>query len=212
MEDHIDRGPGFTHHRRAKVFPALDCRITDCARPVRYKRDRLCAMHYTRIKRHGDALVNMHGARITRHPSYTSWMNMIKRCSSPVHRSYPSYGGRGVKVCHRWVGADGFSHFVEDMGVRPSGCSLDRIDVNGNYEPSNCRWATTLQQVLNRRMNRNNTSGIRGVSFVASSGKRRAFSKRAYAYVSLGYFDTKEAAVAARRRYDNEVIKPLLGC
>ena len=72
---------------------------------------------------------------------------MILRCHHPDHGSYRIYGARGIKVCQRW--RDDFQNFLADMGERPEGKTLDRIDPNGNYEPSNCRWATIKQQRAN---------------------------------------------------------------
>jgi hypothetical protein len=81
---------------------------------------------------------------LCRTPTYNSWASMWNRCNSVD----PRYGGRGISVCKRWKD---FRLFLKDLGVRPSGRTLDRIDVNGNYEPSNCRWATMQQQRQNRR-------------------------------------------------------------
>lgn len=82
-------------------------------------------------------------------PTYSSWRGMIVRCEQPSQRAYPNYGGRGIRVCERWRGS--FDAFLMDMGPRPEGCTLDRIDVNGNYEASNCRWATPKEQSANKR-------------------------------------------------------------
>lgn len=83
--------------------------------------------------------------------AHTSWMSMRQRCLNPKCPAFPSYGGRGITICPRW---DRFENFLDDMGQRPHGLELDRIDVNGNYEPSNCRWATQLQQGRNQRKTR----------------------------------------------------------
>ena len=101
--------------------------------------------------RHGHA---RHG-RVTR--TYKTWLGMKDRCNNPNNRAYGNYGGRGITVCERWRGENGFENFLEDMGTKPKGLSLDRIDNNGNYEPGNCRWATSKQQARNYRRNHNIT-------------------------------------------------------
>lgn len=81
-------------------------------------------------------------------PTHTSWSNMIQRCTNPNRWQYPYYGGRGVTVCERWMT---FENFYADMGDRPEGLSLDRIDNNKGYEPGNCKWSTRSEQARNRR-------------------------------------------------------------
>ena len=89
-----------------------------------------------------------HGKRKT--PEYGVWFGMINRC-----RNHPCYGGRGIKVCKRWLGRSGFQNFLDDMGFRPSSkCSIDRKNNDGDYEPRNCRWTSAKEQCRNRRTNR----------------------------------------------------------
>ena len=83
--------------------------------------------------------------------TYKSWEAMIQRCSNASLKSYKNYGGRGISVCYEWTK---FEKFYADMGIKPNGCSIDRIDVNGNYDQLNCRWSTMKQQNRNRRNNR----------------------------------------------------------
>lgn len=98
-----------------------------------------------RARTHGMAGVN-------RPVEYDAWAHMLRRCYTPQTPGYHHYGGRGIAVCDRW--RNSFENFLEDMGHRPAkGYSLDRIDVNGNYEKTNCRWATAKTQCNNKRDN-----------------------------------------------------------
>ncbi len=94
-----------------------------------------------RVKQ-GNFVHGMYGTR-----EYRSWNMLVQRCTNPANDRWAQYGGRGIQVCQRWL--EGFANFYADMGSRPPGTSIDRIDVDGNYEPGNCRWADAKTQARN---------------------------------------------------------------
>ena len=81
--------------------------------------------------------------------TYKRWIAMKQRCYNPNHNAYNNYGGRGIKICERWLNS--FSNFFADMGERPNGMTLDRINNDGDYTPRNCRYATPKEQIKNQR-------------------------------------------------------------
>lgn len=95
--------------------------------------------------KHGHYINNIRSAE------YQSWSGMRDRCERAKHTAYKDYGGRGISICPQWRDENGFETFLRDMGPRPKGKTLDRIDVNGNYEPTNCKWSTYKEQAGNRR-------------------------------------------------------------
>lgn len=107
----------------------------------------------------------------TKHYLYNTWKGMTQRCENPKNPNYAKYGAKGIKVCERWSSFNfkGFENFIEDMGDRPEGTTLDRINTYGGYSKDNCRWATKKTQQNNRRTNKNNTSGASGVQWIRNS-------------------------------------------
>lgn len=98
------------------------------------------------------------------HPLYRVWSQMIQRCTNGKDPKFPLYGARGITVCRRW--RESFVLFFLDMGERPLGASLDRVNTNKGYSPENCRWASPFEQAQNKRTYRNNSSGTSGVTWM----------------------------------------------
>ena len=132
-------------------------------------------------------------------PEYSSWCSMKERCYNVKNKRYPEWGGRGIRVCDRWLGKYGFVNFLEDLGLRPTPQhTIDRIDNDGDYEPDNVKWSTKTEQSFNRKVFKNNKSGIPGISFDSRSGKwvvRKTIGLKQRKL--LGYFKELEDAKAA---------------
>ena len=128
-----------------------------------------------------------HGEGNPMTPRYRAWAHMLERCKNPWHPHYKNYGGRGIKVCDRWKH---YEKFVEDMGPHPGkGWSIDRIDNNGAYEPTNCRWATQKTQQRNR-------TNTKLSLLTATEIRSRAASKKFYGRKQLAEeFGVSEATI-----------------
>lgn len=135
----------------------------------------------------------------TRNALYRTWANMIARCQYKGASGYENYGGRGIKVCERWLNS--FDAFVEDMGQRPPKHTIERNDNNGNYEPGNCRWATMKEQQRNKRASR--FTEIKGEKFhVAALAESSGVDMRTIVYrIEQGW--PIEKVLSKKRHYNN---------
>jgi hypothetical protein len=143
-----------------------------------------------------------HGHKVggKRSPTYSIWVGMKRRCTDAKFKDFPKYGGAGIKVCDRW--AESFIAFLADMGVRPSlDHSIDRLDPSGNYEPSNCRWATALQQLTEHKRDLCPVT-IDGISYPNRAAACAAFGVRPSTVserLKAGY-SVEEAITAPKHR------------
>lgn len=133
---------------------------------------------------------------------YGTWRQMWQRCTNETHSNYKYYGARGISVCKEWGDLGCFIQWVDSTYIE--GYTLDRIDVNGNYEPSNCRWADASTQARNTRKKITNTSGATGVSYHIRLNKYGAYISHNNKRKHLGYFINLEDAIDARDIYIKE--------
>ena len=135
---------------------------------------------------------------------YTTWCALKSRCNTKTDKRFHDYGGRGIKVCDGWLKFEGF---YADMGDKPSpNHSIDRIDNDGNYEPGNCRWATTEQQSRNKRIRKDNKTGIAGIEVSHSGNYYVRFylsGKKIVLYSGKDFFEACCVRKSAELRYWN---------
>lgn len=181
-----------------KICKAEGCERTDI------KGKGYCSKHWQRLRRNGtlEPKILKNGPRMKYPEEYKSWASMRDRCLNEGHSSYSQYGGRGIKICERWLALpNGFVNFLNDMGPKPSYkrtvtggkplYSLDRIDPEGDYTPENCRWATWVEQEGNKR----NSAEIPGIHKQC----RLWIVRHRTASVNIrGSFPTKEMAEEAK--------------
>lgn len=177
------------------------CKVNDCTN-VHYGLG-FCNKHWRRFRTKGDTEGYLHGARYehgkTGTSEYYSWGNMLKRVLSPNNPAYKWYGARGITVCERWRK---FENFYADMGDKPTPKhSIERVNNNGDYEPSNCVWATKETQARNKRSPRNNTLGYKGVSYRRGSyWARLIIGDRTYTRAAKSL----DGAIQKRRELEKE--------
>lgn len=176
------------------------CKAEGCELPADPKSGYgFCQRHYFKYKKYGDPLYPDQRIRDKISQEYKSEYRSLKgamqRCYNRNNPSYPNYGGRGIKVCDRWKGAHGFRNFLDDMGTKPfTRASLDRINVNGDYCPENCRWADNNTQTVNTTRKR--ACAFRGVRL--SHGYYHAYLRKDGIMHSGKYFKKEEDAIRER--------------
>lgn len=190
---------------------AKKCKIDNCTGQLsktkyggRYLIKGLCAMHYTRLRAHGNTETVLVGKTIThnlsKHPYYTIHHSMVARCERPSHPFYRWYGARGIKVCDEWHDVSLYINYIEKvLGPKPTPKhSIDRIDNSKGYEPGNIRWASKKEQADNRTYSRNTVTGVGNVYKLKGSPNYyvRMFDRGVC--TNLGTYKSIDEAIIAR--------------
>lgn len=180
------------------------CKIPGCYRTdiVGYG---MCNKHYLHNKRYGTPYANadMSGLKNRYSKEYNSYRAMKNRCLCKTDKNYPRWGGKGITICDRWLEKpDGFKNFIEDMGRRPNGTTLDRIDNDRGYSQDNCRWATPYEQMANT----SRLSGrIPGVHYIKARGRWEANIKIGDKRLTKSCF-TKKEAIKQREEWEKQFL------
>lgn len=193
---------GNTVSKTARWVCRCDCGTVKIvrARVLLNGHSRSCGCYKTSLLEAG--MYRTHG--MSHDIKYRRYRNMLDRCHNSNHRDYKYYGGRGIKVCARWKGKAGLEHYLNDMGERPEGKALGRKNINGGYNPDNCRWVTPKEQCNNKR---NNIT-------VEYNGKKQSLSQWAdqtgilrsvlYGRLKMGWSAKKTLTSSVRERSKNK--------
>lgn len=133
----------------------------------------------------------------TNHYLYPTWSSIKQRCYNKENKDYHLYGARGIYLCPRWLYS--FKNFVEDMGERPKGYSIDRINNDGPYSPQNCKWSSSFEQRKNQRIRSDNKSGEEGISIKGNLWRVVVTVDKKWTQVGTYY--TKKEAIAAKQAF-----------
>lgn len=166
----------------------------------------MCSRHYAKFQklRSGkiNSVIKSERHNKTKSREYSTYYSMRRRCLVPSDENYKYYGGRGIKICDRWLGKNGFVNFYKDMGDKPENLTLDRINVNGDYTPENCRWASRSVQAQNQRIRVTNTSGVKNLSYHKKSNKWVVRKTINGVRICIGYFSSRKDAEDALSKYE----------
>lgn len=142
-----------------------------------------------------------HTHNMTGTKTFKSWDSMKQRCLNSKAPDFCRYGGRGISICNRWINS--FDNFLSDMGLRPEGKTLDRIDVNGNYTPENCRWATKQEQEQNKRQTLKVTAFGETKSVHEWSSQYNISARIIYERIKVGWEPERALVTPNRKRKFN---------
>lgn len=191
----------------SKVRYDLECKIKDCSNPVLVASRMLCNRHYLLWRRNGSPLIQKRRTSENNgghsNQLYKTWSMIHQRCTNPNNTNYKNYGGRGIIMYEPWKNSfTEFNNYIlKNLGERPEGMTLDRINTDGNYEPGNLRWADHSTQMHNRRVLA--MSGVQGVHIRKDTGKWVATIKR-HGQLRREEFETLEEAAAQRKAWEEE--------
>lgn len=165
----------------------------------------MCNKHYLHNKRYGTPYAHntQYGLCKNNPKEWNSYRSMKNRCLCKTDKNYARWGGKGITICDRWLERpNGFQNFLNDMGPRPPHTTLDRIDNTGDYEPSNCRWATVHEQRANTGQMQNR---IAGVHYIKARSRWEANIKIGDMRLTKSFL-TKEEAISQRKEWEKEFL------